>query len=207
MADLILVVTDNLAVIIAPMDQLGPRAVRAMNEGLREGGDKVRTKVRRALKTQTNVKRYGAIVERTSSYAADLTYTIRGSSKPLPIPQEIPTRGRAGGGWMRWSRREHWKLQGRTSGGRFGPLKDVKPEVTSSPWAVSRTFQRSFVDPKRGMRAAIPGGSGKWSFRKLFGPSVAKEIVKGQSAAAFNASVRADVLPPILKRLARVLPG
>lgn len=204
MGTLGLIVSGNFAKVVTPVEQLPPKARRAMSEGLREGGDKVRTKVRKALKEQTNVKRYGAIVDRTKSFAAELEYTIRGSRKPLSIPEEIPTRGRAGKGAIRWSRRRHWQLQARQAGGRFGPLPDVPPEVTSRPWNVSHLFKRSFVG-EQGMRAAIPADGGKWRFRKLFGPNVAKEIVKDRSLATFQAAIKTDVLPPIEKRLARVM--
>lgn len=202
-----LVVSGNIANIIAPIDRLPARAKRAMGEGLKQGGNKVRTKVRRALKKQVNTKSYGAIVQRTHSYApvAALKYTITGSGIPIKIPDEIPTRARAGKGWMRWSRWQHWKLQSR-AGGRWGPItKEPKPEVRSRPWAVSHLFKRSFVAPS-GLKAAIPGGSGKWRFRRLYGPNVAKEIVKGQSAETFKSAVQTDVLPPIMRRLARVMP-
>jgi hypothetical protein len=200
-----IVVTGSVASIITPLvnNLAEPRVRQILSEGLGEGGDKVRTQVRRALKAQTGVKRYGAVVERVTSFNSGLTYVICGSGKEMPI-EEFPVRAKAGQGAVRWSSREHWKLQVRESFGKFGKIQDVPPEVTASPWGVARTFKRSFVG-RKGFRAAIPGGKRGWLARKLFGPSVAKEIVKGQSASAFEVSVRTDVLPAIEKRLARLM--
>jgi hypothetical protein len=203
-----IVVTGSVAEIITPLANglAGPRVHKVLREGLREGGDKVRTKVRRALKEQMGVKKYGTIVRGVDgvlSHSGILRYIIRGSGQGLPI-EEFPVSAKAGQGHIRWSRREHWKLQTRESLGRFGKIQDVPPEVTASPWGIARTFKRSFV-AKVGYRAAIPGGKYGWVMRKLFGPGIAKEIVKDKSAGAFEMSVRTDVLPAIEKRLARLI--
>lgn len=197
-------VSGSLATILAPLQNLPEKAQRAMREGLQEGGNKVRTKVRKALQKQMGVTKYGVIVSNTTGTIANagLNYIIRGTGKGLPI-ENFPVKGKAAGGADRWSRRRHYLLQGRDGRGRFGKLKDTPDEVTASPWAVSRTFKRSFVGGG-GYRAAIPHG-GKFRIRKLYGPSVAKEIVKDASLASFQASVRIDVAPAIEKRLARVL--
>ena len=86
-----IVVFGSLATITAPMQNLASGADRAMREGLYEGGDKVRTRVRRALKVQTNVKAYGSITQRVPSVRAGLTYIIRGEGKGMPI--ELPGVG------------------------------------------------------------------------------------------------------------------
>lgn len=203
-----LVVTGSVAEIVTPLAHglAGPRVHKVLREGLREGGDKVRTKVRRALKEQMGVKRYGVVVKHVVGvlgHSGALTYVIRGDGKGLPI-EEFPVRAKAGPGAIRWSAREHWKLQPRESLGRFGKIQDVPPEVTASPWGIARTFKRSFVG-RGGYRAAIPGDKGGWMMRKLFGPSVAKEIVKDRSARAFEMAVRTDVLPAVEKRLGRLL--
>ena len=163
-----IVVSGSLATITAPMQNLASGADRAMREGLYEGGDKVRTRVRRALKVQTNVKAYGSITQRVPGVRAGLTYIIRGEGKGMPI--------------------------------ELFPVSAPGP-VVASPWGVVHTFKRSFAN-RLGYRARTT--SKRFPIRRLYGPSVAKEIVKDQSAEAFEAGVRADVLAAIEKRLARL---
>jgi hypothetical protein len=155
------------------------RLHRAISEGLREGGDKTRTAVRRALKAQTGVKAYKSITSRTRSYADDggLRYTIVGTGKGMKI-EEFPvkiTRG-AGGG------------------------------VVSAPWAAGRKFKRSFVIKGRGIEGALARTTNKrFPVRKFYGPSVAKEIGQGQSASAFFAGAETFVLDRIIVRVGRAL--
>lgn len=202
-------VSGNLATVMAPLQNLPALSMRAMQQGLQEGGDKVRTKVRRSLKTQTNVKAYGTIVAHAPGARSGLIYTIRGTGKGLDI-EEFPGRiSKSLKTWVRWSPRQHWKLQTRHQG-RFGELPKVTDdgEVYSVPWGVGRTFKRSFVDEHGTPRQANPSqgkGKHKWSFRALYGPSIAKEIVKDEALEAFYQSVQVEVMPAIEKRLARVM--
>jgi hypothetical protein len=173
------------------------RLRRAITEGMREGGDKTRTAVRRALKAQTGVKAYKSITSRTRSFTEDggLRYVIVGSGKGMPI-KEFSTRGTRGPG-----------------GG-----------VTSNPWAVQHKFKRSFVGSGKiagRLLARLPGPGRKTIYvpggmygvrpikvgnlRSLYGPSVAKEIVKDQSASAFFAGAETFVLDRIIVRVGRAL--
>ena len=148
------------------------RVAQVAREGLQEGGDKVRTQVRRALKVQTNVKRYGVIVANVPGrLAGPLQYIISASGKGLPI-QEFPY--------------------------------SVPGPVEASPWAVSRTFKRSFRQRyKGGLRARL--SSKRFPIRSLYGPSLPKELIKDQSAAAFFKG-SSEVLQAIEKRVARIMP-
>lgn len=167
-----IVVEGSTATIVAPMQKLGANALQPLREGLYEGGDKVRTRVRRALRAQTNVLKAASVNTRVTSARAGLSYVIKGEGKGLPIT-EFPTS---------------------TPGGR----------IASSPWGVSRLFKRSFVKPNSGAFVARLT-SKRFPIRKLFGPSIAKEIVKDRSLAAFEDGVRADIVPMIEKRMARLL--
>ena len=172
------------------------RLHRAITEGLREGGDKTRTAVRRALVQQTGVKAYKSITSRTRSFADHngLRYTIVGTGKGMKIA-EFPTRGTRGPG-----------------GG-----------VTSHPWSVHHKFKRSFVGTGKlagRLLARLPGprkevwkAGGMYGvhkvkmqqFRGLYGPSIAKEIGQGQSASAFFAGAETFVLDRIIVRVGRAL--
>lgn len=164
------IVSGTIASIVGPLENLANAgAMRPLREGLYEGGDKVRTRVRRALKVQTNVKAYGTVVSHVPSVRAGLSYIIKGEGKGLPI-QLFPV--------------------------------SAPGSVVASPWGVEHTFKRSFHN-RMGYMARL--SSKRFPIRKLFGPSIAKELVKDRSAEAFEAGVAADVLPAIEKRLARLL--
>jgi hypothetical protein len=63
------------------------RARRELSRGLADGGNKVRTKVRRALQDQTGVVKYATIVSKVTSYRSALTYVITTTGKGLPIKE------------------------------------------------------------------------------------------------------------------------
>jgi hypothetical protein len=115
----------TLAFIIGSTRLAGPAGIRVMRQTLSGAGDKTRTAVRRALRDQMGVKRYGTIVAHTRSYmhSGGLAYSFEGSGKGLPI-EEFPVRAGAGG-------------------------------VVASPWRVSRLFKRSFVKAGGGYRARL----------------------------------------------------
>ena len=155
------------------------RLHRAITEGLREGGDKTRTAVRRALVQQTGVKAYKSITSRTRSFAEDggLRYVIVGAGKGMPL-REFPAKIARGAG-----------------GG-----------VSGTPWATAHKFKRSFALRGRDIDSARARTTSKrFPIRKLYGPSVAKEIVKGQSASAFFAGAETFVLDRIIVRIGRGL--
>ena len=181
------------ATLLASPDRLG----RALHEGVRAAGDKTRTVVRKSLHQQMGTKRYGAIVAATRSFIpGPMTYVIEGSGKGLPII-EFPVRGSRAKG-------RTWRDQPRDGAGRFGPLppSDIG-FVTARPWRVAHTFKRSFVAADGTYKARLPGSTRK---RKLFGPSVAKEIVKGATRAAFETTAPREMDLQIGKRLSRILP-
>jgi hypothetical protein len=155
---------------------VGEKLPRALREGLQEGGNKVATKVRRALREQTGVTKYGTILSRTHAglgSGGELAYVIRGQGKGLPI-------------------------------GNFRVGVNAKG-VLAFPWGKAHLFKRSFKTSSKGMLRARLGAS-RMPIRAFFGPSIAKELTKDHSAAAFEAGVRAEVEPIIIKRLGRLLP-
>jgi hypothetical protein len=166
-----IVVSGTMAQVMAPLRKIAGGKMGVLENGLSDGGDKVRTKVRKALKTQTNVKKYGTITSRVQGARRGLSYVITGEGKGLPI-DEFPV--------------------------------SAPGSVSASPWGVMRKFKRSFV---RAGKFVARLSSKRFPVRRLYGPSIAKEIVKDQSLAAFEAGVRTDIVPEIDKRLARLLSG
>jgi len=156
---------------------------KAIANGLNEGGDKVRTQVQRALKTQTGVKKYSSITSRMSDSGKGwaraapgrLAYIIVATGKGIPIqefPASLTTRG-----------------------------------ASAKSWGVAHLFKRSFglhnsKDPSQ-FRARTT--SKRFPIRKLYGPSLPKELVQGQSIETFERSA-ADIVPAmVIKRLGHVL--
>jgi hypothetical protein len=164
-------ISGGTAEIAGPLSRVAAGAgLRAVQEGLTEGGDKVRTKVRKALKTQTNPLKYATITSRVDGLRAGMSYIIKAKGKGLPI-EEFP--------------------------------HSAPGAVTASPWGVARTFKRSFVKAGGALMARL--SRSRFPIRKLFGPSLRKELVKDQSLAAFELGVRTDIVPAIDKRLARLI--
>lgn len=157
--------------------QLAGGAARVeLRRGLQDGGNKVRTLVRRALKEQTGVVRYGLIVERVTSYIADgageITYNITTRGKGLPIKE------------FKWS---------------------VPGNVQAMPWNVSHLFARSFRTKVKGLLRARTT-SKRFPIRALYGPSLPKELVRDKSLDAFEKGVRTIVSASIAVRMARLMP-
>jgi hypothetical protein len=191
--------------IVSSQRLAGGAALQVMRESLRNAGLKTRTQVRRALKEQMGTRTAKAITAHTRSYSHEggLAYSIEGNGKGLPI-QEFPVKvSRSKKIAARWSPRDHWRVQKRDGAGRFGSIVDPGGAgVSASPWGKGRSFPRSFSHPAKG--PVMVRVEGKRAVRKLFGPSVAKEIDQGQSLAAFEMTgIRelARILPPKIDRL------
>ena len=146
-----------------------------LGRGLQDGGRKLMTQVRRALKEQMNVRRYGVIVQGSKGILnrGALSYTIAGYGKGLPI-REFSTRVTGKGVW-------------------------------SDPWGNGRVFARSFQQRRKGGLVARRGPD-RFPLQSLRGPSLAKELVKGQSLDTWQSGVAAFVAPAIVKRLRKLLP-
>ncbi|GEP11807.1 hypothetical protein [Methylobacterium gnaphalii] len=161
----------------AALSAVPARAMRAFAEGLNEGGDKFRTIDRRALKGQTGVKRYGTIVSHTGTRRASAGNL---EYTVLGLGKGLPIK------------------EFPVSAAAHGP-------VTAQPWNVGHTFERSFKTSRKGLLRARRGSS-RFPIRALYGPSIAKEIVKDESAAAFHGQAAPLVEAAVFKRLGRLLP-
>lgn len=175
--------------------EMADKVDRAEREGLQEGGKLVLTKIRRTLRSQMGTKAQGPITSHTSgSLAGDKAFVIRGVGKGLPIT-DFPVKGgrkRAG----------NWRDQPRDGEGRFGALPDnAAGKVVATPWGVSHRFARSYATLGGQFVSRRPGSR---QVQKLYGPSVAKEIGKDESAAVFEAEAAATVQRCIVKRLGRL---
>lgn len=161
----------------ARLEAMPAQARRAMADGLNEGGDLERTQVRRDLRVQTGVKRYKAVKDRT------------GTTRAAPGRLVYVIRGEGPGMPIL----------------EFPVASGLRRPVTARPWGVAHTFKRSFQTSGQGLlRARL--GSERMPIRALYGPSVAKEIVKDETAAGFKATAAPLVERAVVKRLGRLLP-
>lgn len=184
-------VTSDLERMLGGLKRQESRVLRAIAEGLNEGGDKVRTQVRRAMREQTGLLRLKSVTSREGNIRATipagaapagvhlafgLAYTIIYRGKPATKPDEFKKSVKRGPG-----------------GG-----------VTVWLWGVAHKFKRSFQQKfKGGLRMRL--GGPREPIRGFDGPNLAKEAVKGQVAATFQAQAATLVRPAIEKRLARAL--
>ncbi|WP_336801794.1 hypothetical protein [Kaistia sp. MMO-174] len=187
--------------------EMPTKAKREFENGLSDGGLKLRTQVRLALRAQMSTRTAAPINQRTPSKLdrSGLTFTIYGVGKGLPI-NAFPVRmSRSKRAMVRWSPRQHWRLQPRDAAGRFGKIEDTPDAAVSAMvWGSLHAFQRSFVGP-RGPRAIRGGEKGR--VRQLYGPAVSKELNRDQSLAAFQRGIAEIIEPSIARRLAALLPG
>lgn len=169
---------------------------RAIAQGLNEGGDKVRTQVRKAMREQTSLIRLNSVTSRERTVRA---YGAAGGASKSGI-------GPVGPGSLQYQIIYNSKPT-KIGEFKFSVSTGKGGGVTALMWGVSRKFARSF---------RIKGSSGiaglrarrtdeRKPIRSFDGPDLAKEAVKGRVAETFLAESIALVPPMIEKRMARAL--
>lgn len=137
---------------------LGEEGARTvMSRGLNHEGDKGRTQVKKALVRQTGIK-YGLI-----NQAVNTKY-----STPATLTYTIEARG------------------SETNISLFG-ARQRKKGVSAAPWGKRRIFKHSFVVPRYSGRVFVRRGADRFPLKPLFGPNIARELVKDESRDAFLA--------------------
>ncbi|HEY8126145.1 MAG TPA: hypothetical protein VIF88_12095 [Methylocystis sp.] len=160
------------------LKRISAKIPQAIARGLNEGGNKVRTQVQHALQRQTGLVKYKSVTSRVQTISASpskLNYQIIAMGRPAIPIKEFRVK--------------------------LGPHG-----VVAFPWAKEHDFKRSFVGNGR-VSGAFMARKGKERFpvRRLFGPSLAKELDKDESAEAFNSGASAFVPPAIEKHLDKLL--
>lgn len=167
---------------------------RAVAQGLNEGGDLVRTRVRAAMREQTGLTKLSSVTKRERGVRA---FAIG--------------RGAIGGvGPARPARLAYWIIYT----GKPTKPDEFRKSVKTGPgggvtvwlWNVAHKFKRSFRGAGKiagllKMRTTGP----RVPMRGFDGPNLAKEAVKGGVASTFLAQSAALVPPVIEKRLSRAL--
>lgn len=126
-----------------------------MSRALNHEGDKGRTQVKRALVRQTGIK-FGMVNKAVK--------TIR--SSPATLTYTLEARG------------------DETNIALFG-ARQRKKGVSAAPWGKRRIFKHSFMVPAYGDKVFVRKGAARFPLKPLFGPNIAREIVKDESREAF----------------------
>lgn len=147
-----------------------------MSRSLNHEGDKGRTQVKRALVQQTGIK-YGLI-----NQAMKTIY-----STPASLTYTLEARGTE------------------TNLNLFGARQGQRG-VSAAPWNTRRVFKSTFMIGRYGGRVFRRVGKSRFPIKPMFGPNIAREIVKDESKAAFEAG-SANIADRVAHELSRVLPG
>lgn len=185
----------------------------AIARGLNEGGDKVRTQVRAAMRTQTGLVRLNSVTSRSSTIRAYGTGTGPKDAKalsPRGVPQTPgPTQGPFKGASLSYTIVFHGKPSTRPEEFVYRVKKGPGGGVTVRMWGVDHKFKRSFQ---------ITGKTGAWGLemrigkprepmRGFDGPNLAGEAIKegGLVASTFLTLAPSLVPPMIEKHLGKLL--
>ena len=163
-------------------------AKRAFTRALNSEGRKMRTQVKRALNRQTGIKMgmiSAGITTRPAS-TATLTFRVIGTGKETPLSLFNPT------------------VAGSRTTGRGKASKKVGGGIKASPWRVRRLFAGAFFPGKAGGNVFHRLGSTRYPIEPMYGPSIAKELVKDQSRAVWERAQPA-VLAEATRQIARML--
>jgi hypothetical protein len=145
-----------------------------MSRSLNHEGDKGRTQVKRALVRQTGIK-YGQINSAVK--------TIRASAASLTYTLEAKGD--------------------ETNISLFG-ARQGKRGVSAAPWGKRRVFRSTFVVAGYGSRTFKRTGKARFPIKPVYGPNIARELLKDETAATFKAG-SANIADRIAHEIARVL--
>lgn len=149
-------------------------------------GRKTFTRVKRAVRKQTSIP--GTVVQRSTKFLRARTsgmgaveVAILGTGKPLSLKV-------------------------------FGVRQNARG-VRARIWGKSKQLDHGFMGPKPGAIAAklqghayVRAGKSRMPIERMFGPGIANELVKDESAAEFRAS-QPMIIARVAKEIAAVLRG
>jgi hypothetical protein len=170
--------------------EAGNQTPTAIRRAVNRTGDRARTMVVRVLAKQVGTKQ--AAVKRV---LVTKRATVNGSAN-----YRLTARG------------AHISLK------EFG-ARQTKRGVSAAPWGKRRVFPRTFViaslgghvfTREGGKRVMVRGryaGKLRQPLHKLYGPSIPNEMVKAETAAAFQMLVRTQLPPEIARQIAAILSG
>lgn len=146
----------------------GGQAARLMAMALNREGDKGRTRVRRAVMEQTGIRSH------------QLTKAIRTKrAGPGRLAYEIEAKG-AETNISMFGLKVTWR-----QGSAMGQIRMLQT-VSAAPWNTRRVFPGVFSIKRFDYKVFKREGKGRFPLKPVFGPNLAREIVKAQSKAEFE---------------------
>jgi Prophage minor tail protein Z (GPZ) len=85
--------------------------------------------------------------------------------------------------------------------------RQTRRGVSAAPWGQRRVFPHTFIVEQLGGQVFKREGRARLPIRKLWGPSLPIELVRGASPAAFEKSAAADLPQRLAHELGRLFPA
>lgn len=168
---------DGLARIREMLERAEKVSPAAVARALNRTAEVARTDVTRALVVQTGL-RFGVVRGAISIWRASA-----GS-----LQAEVKAKG------------------GYTSLKEFSARR-TKKGISAAPWGRRQVFDGTFIIRKFGGHVYKREGARRFPIRKLYGPAIPVEMVKGKSRLAFFAAVESELPKRLEHELARTLGG
>jgi hypothetical protein len=166
----------NAAEVLLPLELLASdRSRKAMAMAANHSTAKAQTQVRRAVAKQAGIG-FGSVKAATKMFSATAA----------SLTAEIKGTG------------SHLPL-------KVFKARQTARGVTAAPWNQRRLFASTFFVGKFGGDVFRRTGKDRFPIKKLWGPAIPKEMVKGASAAAFQGTVATALPPRVQHELARLL--
>lgn len=144
------------------------QAARIMSMALNQEGDKGRTRVRRALMEQTGIR---------SHQIRKVLRTKRAG--PGHLAYELEAKGDETNISM-FGLKVTWH-----EGSAMGQIRKMQT-VSAAPWNTRRVFPGVFSIPQFGNKVFKRWGKERFPLKAVYGPNLAREIVKAQSRTEFG---------------------
>lgn len=163
-------------------------ARRLMAMALNTEGNKGRTQVRRALMAQTGIRSHqiGKSLKTIKAAPGRLEYKIEAKAGETNISQ--------------FGLKVTWH-----EGSAMGQIRKLQT-VSAAPWNVRRTFPGAFSIARFGGRVFKREGAGRFPLKPVYGPNLAREIVKAQTKTEFE-TIGPKVVTEVGRLLGLVLGG
>lgn len=159
------------------LGQVGERLARlAFSRALNRDGNKTRTQVKRALRGQTGIKAGTINAGISTRPSSPSTLTYIIEGRGKPLPLS-----------------------------HFG-ARQFSYGVKASPWNVARKFASAFIVNAYGGNAFHRLSSSRFPIEGMFGPGVANELIKDESADTWR-DAQPEVIRQATEQIARMLPG
>lgn len=176
---------------------------KALARTLNKVGDYAYTRVVRTLVTETGMKPARVrktLVKRKAVAGQRMQYEMRARDIYTTL-KDFGVRQVAGGTVVRTAAGNLALRHGRGRAMALseGKLGHTSGGVVSSPWHKTRLFPGAFIGP--GGHAYIREGRKRTPIRKLYGPSLPREIARGQTKSVVDAVMTQRFMPELVTQI------